>query len=179
MKMDVCGEVVLSDLEPTAENFEAEFLGGLKKNPKKVPCKFFYDENGSKLFDQICELEEYYLTRTETKILRENIGEIIGLCGEDCFLVELGSGQSSKTRLLLDHLISAVAYTPIDISRAHLIRAAERLNGDYYPLEVLPVCADYNKPLRLPAPERSAKKKVIFFPDQPLGILNRKRRWIF
>src|SRR4051794_13785841 len=99
MKMEVCGEVVLSDLEPTAENFEAEFLGGLKKNPKKVPCKFFYDENGSKLFDQICELEEYYLTRTETKILRENIGEIIGLSGEDCFLVELGSGQSSKTRL--------------------------------------------------------------------------------
>jgi len=169
MKAGFYGEVVLNNLEPSAENFEAEFIAGLKKDPKILPCKFFYDENGSRLFDQICELDEYYLTRTETKILRDNIGEIASWCGRECILVELGSGQSSKTRLLLDQLESPVAYVPIDISRPHLIRAAEALNGDYYPLEILPICADYNCPLSLPAPERNPKRKVVFFPGSTIG----------
>src|ERR1043166_5671562 len=113
MRTEVCGDVLLSDFEPTPENFAAEFVAGLKRFPKVLPCKFFYDERGSLLFDQICNLEEYYLTRTETKILRDHIGEIAALCGPRCMLVELGSGQSNKTRLLLDHLDQPVAYVPI------------------------------------------------------------------
>ena len=149
-----CSEIVLNDFTPTPTDFQAEFVAGLKRHPKTLPCKFFYDERGSTLFDEICELEEYYLTRTETKILQDNIAEISAFCGSDCVLVELGSGSSSKTRLLLDHLETPVAYMPIDISGPHLLRAAEAINGDYFPLQILPVCADYNQPLRLPVPVR-------------------------
>src|SRR6185312_12522070 len=105
----------------------------------------------------------------ETKILRDNVREIASLCGSGSLLVELGSGQSSKTRLLLDHLDAPVAYVPIDISRAHLVRAAEALNGDYYPLEILPICADYNQDLTLPVPGRTSQKRVIFFPGSTIG----------
>jgi len=169
MTTQPCSEIVLNDFAPTPSDFQSEFVAGLKRHPKTLPCKFFYDERGSLLFDEICELEEYYLTRTETKILHDNIAEISALCGSDCVLVELGSGRSSKTRLLLDHLETPVAYVPIDISRPHLLRAAEAINGDYFPLQILPVCADYNQPLRLPVPARTPKRKVIFFPGSTIG----------
>jgi dimethylhistidine N-methyltransferase len=169
MRREFPAEIVLNDFAPTPANFRAEFIAGLKKQPKFLPCKFFYDERGSSLFDQICELEEYYLTRTEKKILQDNISEIVALCGPDCVLVELGSGNSSKTRLLLDHLPTPVAYMPIDISRAHLLRAAEAINGDYFPLEILPICADYNQPLKLPLPARTPKHTVFFFPGSTIG----------
>src|ERR1051326_4686703 len=119
MKTEDCGEIILNDLDSAAEPLESEFLSGLKRNPKILPCKCFYDEHGSRLFDQICELEEYYLTRSETEILRDNIEEIAAYCGRGCLLVELGSGSSTKTRLLLDHLYCPAAYVPVDISRAH------------------------------------------------------------
>jgi dimethylhistidine N-methyltransferase len=169
MKAEVCGEIRLSDFEPTPDNFKAEFIAGLKRRPKILPCKLFYDEHGSRLFDQICQLDEYYLTRAETEILRNNITEIAALCGPRCVLVEPGSGSSSKTRLLLDHLERPVAYVPIDISRAHLLSAARALNGDYFPLEILPVCADYNRPLTLPTPARNPGRTVIFFPGSTIG----------
>ena len=94
MKTEVCGEIRLSDFEPTPDNFKAEFIAGLKRHPKILPCKLFYDEHGSLLFDQICQLDEYYLTRAETEILRNNITEIAALCGPGCVLVEPGSGSS-------------------------------------------------------------------------------------
>ena len=169
MKAGALHDVLLIDLEPSSEAFETEFIAGLKRRPKIVPSKFFYDERGSRLFDQICELEEYYLTRTETKILRDNIADIAELCGPRCVLVELGSGNSSKTRLLLDHLEAPLAYVPIEISRPHLIRAAEALKGDYFPLEILPVCADYNRPLTLPAASATPERNVIFFPGSTIG----------
>ncbi len=169
MKIEVCGELRLSDFEPGPDSFKAEFIAGLKRRPKILPCKFFYDERGSRLFDQICELDEYYLTRVETEILRNNVAQIATLCGPRCLLVELGSGSSSKTRWLLGHLERPVAYMPIDISRAHLLSAAEALNGDYSPIEILPVCADYNRPLTLPAPAREPVRTVIFFPGSTIG----------
>jgi len=153
----------------SAEGLQAEFVAGLKRRPKTLPCKAFYDERGSQLFDEICELDEYYLARAESKILRDNVAEIAALCGPRCLLVEFGSGNSSKTRLLLDCLDAPVAYVPIDISRAHLLRAAEALNGDYFPLEVLPVCADYNQRIILPAPARAPDRTVIFFPGSTIG----------
>ena len=169
MRTEPGSEILLNDFAPTPANFQAEFIAGLNQRPKILPCKFFYDERGSTLFDDICELGEYYLTRTETKILQDNIREISALCGSDCVLVELGSGRSSKTRLLLDHLETPVAYVPIDISRPHLLRAAEAINGDYFPLQILPVCTDYNQPLRLPVPARTPKRQVIFFPGSTIG----------
>src|SRR5262245_56762532 len=113
--------IALSDFESARDAFKEEFVAGLKQSPKILPCKFFYDARGSLLFDQICKLDEYYLTRAETSILRENIFDICTLCGARCVLIELGSGSSSKTRLLLDHLEAPVAYVPIDISRDHLL----------------------------------------------------------
>lgn len=169
MKTEVCGDVVLRDFEPAVASFQSEFLEGMKRRPKMIPCKFFYDERGSQLFDRICKLDEYYLTRTETGILRDNMAEIASVCGPRCVVVEPGSGSSVKTRLLLDHLEDPVAYVPIDISRAHLVRAAEALNGDYFPLEVLPVCADYHQALRLPQPARSPRRTLVFFPGSTIG----------
>jgi dimethylhistidine N-methyltransferase len=161
--------VLSRDFEPSKDDFREQVLAGLLRHPKTLPCKFFYDERGSQLFDEICELDEYYVTRTETRILRDNIAEIAEFCGRHCLLVELGSGNSSKTRLLLDFLESPVAYVPIDISGPHLSRAAETLNGDYFPLEILPVCADYNQRLTLPEPARTPEHTVIFFPGSTIG----------
>src|SRR4051794_28079254 len=86
--------------------FLAEAVAGLSRPQKTLPCKFLYDEEGSRLFNEICELEEYYPTRTENRILRDNIHEIAGLIGSECRLVEFGSGSSTKTRHLLTHLPS-------------------------------------------------------------------------
>jgi dimethylhistidine N-methyltransferase len=169
MKTEVCGEIRLSDFEPAPDNFKAEFIAGLERHPKVLACKFFYDEHGSRLFDQICQLDEYYLTRAETEILRNNIIEIASLCGPSCVLVEPGSGSSSKTRLLLDHLQRPVAYVPIDISQSHLFSTAQTLNGDYFPLEILPVCADYNQPLTLPTPARKPGRTVVVFLGSTIG----------
>jgi dimethylhistidine N-methyltransferase len=174
MKTDTLGEVVIHDFEPTAEKFKAEFVAGLRRRPKLLPCKFFYDKHGSELFDQICGLDEYYLTRTETEIIRTNIDEIAARCGRQCVLVELGSGSSSKTRLLLKALKEPIAYVPIDISRSDLLRATESLNGDYTPLAILPVCADYNAPLTLPAPVGIMGRTVMFFPGSTIGNFDPK-----
>lgn len=163
------GGIVLSDFEPAPERFKEEFIGGLKRQPKAVPCKFLYDEQGSRLFDQICELDEYYPTRTEISILRDKVGEVAALCGPRCLLVELGSGRSHKTRLLLEHLEEPVAYVPIDISRPHLLQASQALKSDYYPLEILPVCADYNQPLALPSPGKPPERRILFFPGSTIG----------
>ena len=179
MKTELCGEIRLSDFEPTPDTFKAEFIAGLERHPKVLPCKFFYDEHGSRLFDQICKLDEYYLTRAETEILRNNITEIAALCGPDCVLVEPGSGSSSKTRLLLDYLERPVAYVPIDISQAHLFSTAQTLNGDYFPLEILPVCADYNQPLTLPTPARRPGRTVVVFLGSTIGNFEPRQAAIF
>lgn len=179
MKVELSGALVLRDFEPTPADLRSEFLAGLKQAPKQLPCKFFYDAEGSRLFDRICGLPEYYLTRTESHILRDNIGEIVALCGSRCLLVELGSGSSSKTRLLLDHLPDLSAYVPIDISRRHLLRAAQVLHQDYVPLEILPVCADYNQSIRLPTPVHASDRTLVFFPGSTIGNFEPKEATVF
>ena len=112
-----------SDFHPLAgpdPAFYREVLAGLRAPRKRLPCKYFYDEVGSALFDRICELPEYYLTRTEMAIMRDHAGEIARRIGPGCQLVELGSGSSIKTRLLLDALADVAAYVPVDISGEHL-----------------------------------------------------------
>lgn len=179
MRTETHGDILLNDFEPPPESIQREFVSGLMQCPKTLPCKFFYDARGSRLFDQICELDEYYLTRTETSILRENITQIAELCGPRCRLVELGSGSSRKTRLLLEHLNSLAAYVPIDISRTHLVQAATALNGDYLPLEIIPVCADYNQHLTLPSPAKTPERTVLFFPGSTLGNFEPQEAQLF
>ena len=131
--------------------FLSDVLSGLQLTPKQLPCKYFYDQRGSELFDRICQLDEYYLTRSELVIMDRFASEMGAQIGPGAMLVEYGSGSSVKTRYLLDELPDAVAYVPVDISGEHLQRTARELAPDYPRLEVLPVCADFTEHFALPA----------------------------
>jgi dimethylhistidine N-methyltransferase len=149
--------------------FRADVLHGLSRPAKELPCKYFYDERGSRLFEQICELDEYYLTRTELAIMRRHAGAMAARIGACCQLIEFGSGSSTKTRLLLDHLVNPAGYVPVDISGAHLERSARILAADYPRLPVRPVYADFTEPLSLPSDVASAARRVVYFPGSTMG----------
>jgi dimethylhistidine N-methyltransferase len=153
----------------TPGEFLRDVLAGLGAPSKTLPCKYFYDEHGSRLFDRICELDEYYLTRCELAILRQHGPAMAGRLGEGCALIEYGSGSSLKTQLLLDRLPGAVAYVPVDISGEHLLRSARRLARRYPALEVAPVCADFTAPFALPALRRPARRRVVYFSGSTIG----------
>jgi dimethylhistidine N-methyltransferase len=144
-------------------------LDGLKKEPKELSPVWFYDELGSFLFDRICELPEYYITRTELQIMRTHAAEMTQHIGPEAALIELGSGTSLKTRLLLERLERPVAYVPVDISREHMFDAAGTLARDYPDLRIVPVCADFTRSFELPHQILSAKKRVVYFPGSTLG----------
>jgi len=159
----------LIEISDRAE-FRDAVLEGLSRTPRAIPAKFLYDARGSELFDAICELPEYYLTRTETGILQSCTPELARLAGPGCALVEFGSGSSVKTRLLLDAMPDLAAYVPIDISRQHLDATAARLRRDYPGLRVEPVCADYMALDSLPADVNGAPR-LGFFPGSTIGNL--------
>lgn len=165
--------IELLDFAPAVADVRAEIIAGLSQPRKTLPCKLLYDDRGSKLFEQICQLPEYYPTRTELQIIRDHACEIAAAVGGRCLLVEYGSGSSLKTRILLDHLRRPVGYVPIDISRGHLIHSSRALAASYPRLRVRPVCADYTAPFHLPAfdtdgPRRPARV-VAFFPGSTIG----------
>jgi len=150
--------------------FQKDVLHGLKSSPKRLSPKYFYNERGSELFEQICTLEEYYPTRTEIKILESSIEEISRHLGPDCLLFEFGSGSSTKTRILLDHLQRLSAYLPIDISGDFLLLTAARLRSSYPTLHISPIISDFSKPLPisdliLPV----ARHRAGFLPGSTLG----------
>jgi len=153
-----------------ASVFLQDVLTGLSKTRKELHCKYFYDERGSRLFDQICELDEYYPTRTELGIMAEHAGAIAERIGSEAVLVEYGSGSSTKTRLLLDHLDSAHAYLPVDISGDHLQQTAQLLRADYDDLEIQPIVADFTTPFELPDAYVSLPT-TIYFPGSTIGNL--------
>lgn len=159
----------IGEAELTREHFLRDILKGLSRPVKSLPCKYFYDHEGACLFEAICELEEYYPTRTETCILRRKIKEIAPLMGADCSLVELGSGSSTKTRLLLDHLDRPACYVPVDVARTQLLECSANLAQDYVGMEVLPVCADYTKHFELPDFPSISKRTMVFFPGSTIG----------
>ena len=161
--------MTLHDYHPRLDEMSVEVLAGLRQQKKTLPCKYFYDARGSQLFDAICELPEYYLTRTELGIMETHLAEIAAALGERTMLVEPGSGSSLKTRLLLERLADPVAYVPVDISREHLLAAADRLNRRYPALEVLPVCADFNQSFEVPVSRREAARTAVYFPGSTLG----------
>jgi dimethylhistidine N-methyltransferase len=151
------------------EQFRCAVLAGLAHRPRAIPAKFLYDARGSALFDKICELPEYYLTRTETEILRDHAADIAALAGPDRALLEFGSGSSVKSRLLLDAMDLAL-YAPIDISREHLDSSTARLRRDYPSLPIEAVCADYMSIADLPQLAPSVRR-VGFFPGSSIGNL--------
>lgn len=144
-------------------------LEAMRKHPRQLSSMWFYDELGSFLFDSICELPEYYLTRTELQIMRTHAAEMAHHIGPDAALIEFGSGTSTKTRQLLDHIEAPAAYVPVDIARDHLLEAASAIARDYSMLRVIPVCADFSQPFDLPAHAMSARKRVVYFPGSTLG----------
>lgn len=164
----------LYDFEPERDTFRAEVMQGLQKARKELPSKYFYDEVGSRLFDQICELDEYYPTRTEFSIMQKHAGEMVSLLGPNCLLIEYGSGSSTKIRKLLDALPDLAAYVPIDISKEHLIRSVAPLAIAYPELEVLPVCADYTNHFELPLPKKPVSRRVIYYPGSTIGNFDRE-----
>lgn len=157
------------DLQPDTSDLLEESIAGLRASPRQLPCKYFYDAEGARLFEQICELPEYYPTRTEVGILKQHLPEMAKLIGTHARIVEYGSGAGTKIRLLLDALREPVAYTPIDISREQLAAAAEELQRDFAELEIQPVCADYSSALTLPSPQRAFARSVVFFPGSTIG----------
>jgi dimethylhistidine N-methyltransferase len=149
--------------------FSNDVLRGLARSQKEIPCKYFYDEIGSALFDEICALDEYYLTRTELAILEAHAPEMGAAIGEDCELIELGSGSGVKTRTLLEHVAAPRAYVPIDVAWQPIERSARALAERFPGLLVLPVHADFTSDLSLPSTGEPPARRVVYFPGSTIG----------
>jgi L-histidine Nalpha-methyltransferase len=162
--------LLLYDIPSEQEDSETQLLSGLLALEKSISPKYFYDEQGSRLFTDITRQPEYYPTRTELALLQENTGEIIELVGKDRLLIEYGSGSSEKIRILLESLRPKV-YVPIDISRAYLTKAADALNKEYPWLEIRATCLDYTREFELPF--EIATPPIAFFPGSSIGNFSR------
>lgn len=149
--------------------FARALLQALRNTPHCIAPKFFYDAAGSRLFDRICALDEYYLTRTETALLRRSAAEMAECIGPGVDLIEFGAGSLRKIRLLLDALQAPVRFVPIDISAEHLQAQVRRLQLDYPSLPITPLAADFTQPLRLPAAPPGTRRRVGFFPGSSIG----------
>jgi dimethylhistidine N-methyltransferase len=149
--------------------FLKDVLCGLGQPNKQLPCKYFYDQRGSQLFDQICELDEYYLTRTEQAIMDEYADEMADQIDTGVMLVEFGSGSSQKTQVLLEHLHEPAAYVPVDISEKHLLQTAKDLRIQFPHIEILPVVADFTKPFSLPKSKSPPSHIAVYFPGSTIG----------
>lgn len=146
-----------------------ELIDGLRQSEKTISPKYFYDERGSQLFDEITRLPEYYPTETELGIMSDNIGEIASLVGKQASLIEFGSGSSLKTRVLLEHLDDLAAYVPVDISEDHLLESSRQIREEFPNLDVLPVVADFTQPFQLPTPKVMPVRNIIYFPGSTIG----------
>lgn len=157
------------DLHPDVGDLRAEAAEGLLRSPKTLPCKYFYDSLGARLFEAITELDEYYPTRTELAIMSRYVHEMAQTIGVHATLIEFGSGVGLKTRKLLDALIEPSGCVLIDISKAALQSSARQLADRHPKMEVVAVCADYTQPLRLPRPQRPSARTVAYFPGSTIG----------
>ncbi|MEZ5567169.1 MAG: L-histidine N(alpha)-methyltransferase [Halioglobus sp.] len=157
------------DHHPTVSVGAREIIQGLRQPQKTLEPKWFYDEKGSRLFDRITRLPEYYPTRTERSILQTYSAEIAGVCGKNCVLIEPGSGNCAKVRLLLN-AIRPAAYVPVDISADFLWEAAQQLGREYRWLDIIAVCADFNRDWSF-VEQLPEGKRVIFYPGSTIGNL--------
>lgn len=151
------------------DEFDTTVRNSLRRRPKTIPPKFFYDARGSELFDLICTTPEYYPTRTETGILDEFGAEMAGHLGTSCVLIELGSGSATKTPLLLRHLADDAAYVPIDICEPHLLQSTQRLGKMFPEMRMHPLCADYTRLPSVKLDGYAGRRRVIFFPGSSIG----------
>ncbi len=156
---------------PVDEKFLADVLEGLSWSCKTLPCKYFYDERGSRLFEQICGLDEYYVTRTELAIMESSVHEMAQVIGPGADILEFGSGAGIKTRMLLDALDLPRSYTAMDISAEILFLTSEELRESFPGLRVSPVLADYTDefPFLEAFSGDRAGKKLVYFPGSTLG----------
>lgn len=165
-------DLPLLECAPSQRPLVEEVLEGLTAEEKFLPAKLHYDHRGSELFERICGVEEYYITRTELGIMKESSDEIAESIGSGAMLIEPGSGASLKTRLLLDALENPAAYVPVDISRDFLLEAAEEI-ARRHDLEVLPVWADFTKAHPLPDADGEVEGRAIYFPGSTIGNFTR------
>lgn len=152
----------------TESGLYQDVIEGLSKKPKQLQSKYFYDKRGSDLFEQICELDEYYPTDCEMEIMRRFIDDITANLGRKIQLVELGSGSSMKTRLLLEHCEDLLMYVPVDISGYFLEGVSNQLSEEYPGIDIHPVAADYTSPFKIPE-IKNGTKRVIYFPGSTIG----------
>ena len=155
------------DYHPEQSDFYGEVVTGLQATPKVIPPKFFYDEIGSNLFEQICQLPEYYPTRTEQEILSRNAREILNIVGTHSYILEPGCGSCEKIKILLETL-KPKAYVPMDISKDFLQKSAQAISDAYPWLDVHAACVDFTAPMELPfCPDN--ENKLAFFPGSSIG----------
>jgi L-histidine N-alpha-methyltransferase len=158
------------DLKPAVEDFSAAVAHGLSQSPKELPCRFFYNEAGSALFEKICETEEYYVTRAEKALLTRIAPEIAAIAGPGCSVVELGTGSNAKIRILLNALEAPSAYIPIDISGVHLLAAATEMAMEFPDVAVGAICGDFVGMTALPEGVNTEfGPKLGFFPGSTIG----------
>ncbi len=154
---------------PKVSEAHAEILLGLTARQKHISPKYFYDERGSRLFEHICQLPEYYLTRTELQLMDSHFGEVASLVGPRAAVIEFGAGSSVKIRKLLDHLWEPAAYVPVDISGDYLLKQAASLARDYPNVHVQAVFADFTQPFDLPQHPVMPERNLVFFPGSTIG----------
>jgi dimethylhistidine N-methyltransferase len=159
--------------EEMFEEEVAEILAGLTAEQKRISPKYFYDQRGSELFDEICNLPEYYPTRTEQHIMDERLPEIAQLVGPHVSVIEFGAGSNAKARQLLERLEEPVAYVPVEISGDYLSDQSEALARDFPDLSITPVVADFTKPFDLPEHPTTPTRNLIFFPGSTIGNFTR------
>src|SRR5215475_11031592 len=158
-----------SAVQPATSDLLADVTAGLSSDPRTLPCKYFYDERGAALFQKICELPEYYVTRTEIDILDKHRTEIASQIGPNIELIGLGTGAGTKTRILIEALEKPAVYIPVDISAKQLRKSAASFRKTSRDLEILPVCADYLQPVVLPSPSRKPSRNIVYFPGSTIG----------
>ena len=149
------------------ERFRSDVLTGLSRPQKAMPAKYFYDDAGSRWFDRICELPEYYPTRTELGIMREHAAAMAACCGSEALILELGAGSLTKVRLLLKELDRPAGFVPVDVSGTHLRAASKDLQREFPNLDIRTVTADFTAPF--PIPHLPARKRVAYVPGSTIG----------
>jgi dimethylhistidine N-methyltransferase len=154
---------------PESSDFLADVLAGLSSDPRTLPCKYFYDERGAALFQKICELPEYYVTRTEIDILDRSRADIASQLGPKVELIGLGTGAGTKTRILIEALEDPAVYIPVDISEKQLRQSTALFRKTFRQLEILPLCADYLQPVVLPSPRHEPARNIVYFPGSTIG----------
>ncbi|RPD85368.1 L-histidine N(alpha)-methyltransferase [Luteimonas sp. 100069] len=162
-------QAALTDLRPKPDDIAADAINGLSRTPKSLPSKYFYDAEGSRLFEAITRQPEYYLTQVELALMESRMPSVAAAVGSGAHVVEFGSGSGRKTELLLEGLEAPVAYTPIEISRTALMDSVTRLGQQFPEVEMLPVCADFTGPVPLPPASRHVQRTLVFFPGSTLG----------